>query len=85
MRNAAADLEFEEAARLRDEIKRLEAQELAAIGADLDGLPWKDGEAGENAGAILATQRAERTRANLTKRGASSGKGRRKRRARRGP
>ncbi|MBO22087.1 MAG: excinuclease ABC subunit B [Rhodospirillaceae bacterium] len=85
MHNAAADLEFEEAARLRDEIKRLEAQELAAIGADLDGLPWKDGEAGENAGAILATQRAERTRANLTKRGASSGKGRRKRRARRGP
>jgi excinuclease ABC subunit B len=28
MRNAAADLEFEEAARLRDEIKRLEALEL---------------------------------------------------------
>src|SRR5690606_33043445 len=29
MRDAAADLEFEEAARLRDEIKRLEALELA--------------------------------------------------------
>jgi excinuclease ABC subunit B len=28
MREAAADLEFEEAARLRDEIRRLEAQEL---------------------------------------------------------
>ena len=28
MRDAAADLEFEEAARLRDEIKRLEALEL---------------------------------------------------------
>jgi excinuclease ABC subunit B len=28
MRNAAADLEFEEAARLRDEIKRLEALAL---------------------------------------------------------
>ena len=29
MRDAAADLEFEEAARLRDEVKRLEAVELA--------------------------------------------------------
>jgi excinuclease ABC subunit B len=29
MREAAADLEFEEAARLRDEIRRLEALELA--------------------------------------------------------
>ena len=28
MRNAAADLEFEEAGRLRDEIRRLEADEL---------------------------------------------------------
>jgi excinuclease ABC subunit B len=28
MRNAAADLEFEEAGRLRDEIRRLEASEL---------------------------------------------------------
>ncbi len=28
MREAAADLEFEEAARLRDEIRRLESQEL---------------------------------------------------------
>jgi excinuclease ABC subunit B len=28
MRTAAADLEFEEAARLRDEIRRLEAKEL---------------------------------------------------------
>ena len=36
MRAAAADLEFEEAARLRDEIKRLEALDLglrAAAGA----------------------------------------------------
>ena len=29
MRDAAADLEFEEAARLRDELKRLQATELA--------------------------------------------------------
>jgi excinuclease ABC subunit B len=32
MRTAAADLEFEEAARLRDEIKRLEASELDIAG-----------------------------------------------------
>jgi excinuclease ABC subunit B len=38
MRAAAADLEFEEAARLRDEIKRLEAQDL--------GLPPGEGGAG---------------------------------------
>jgi excinuclease ABC subunit B len=34
MRAAAADLEFEEAARLRDEIKRLEAQELDQMDPD---------------------------------------------------
>ena len=31
MRDAAADLDFEEAARLRDEIKRLRSTELAVI------------------------------------------------------
>ena len=31
MRDAAADLDFEKAARLRDEIKRLKAAELAAM------------------------------------------------------
>jgi excinuclease ABC subunit B len=36
MREAAADLEFEEAARLRDEIRRLEATDL---GIPIDGLP----------------------------------------------
>ncbi len=36
MRTAAADLEFEEAARLRDEIRRLEALDL---GVPLDGAP----------------------------------------------
>ena len=40
MRNAAADLEFEEAARLRDEIKRLEAADL---GMTLDGKPLPKG------------------------------------------
>ena len=40
MRTAAADLEFEEAARLRDEIKRLEAADL---GMTLDGKPLAKG------------------------------------------
>lgn len=35
MREAAADLEFETAARLRDEIKRLQATELAIAGDPL--------------------------------------------------
>ena len=39
MHNAAADLEFEEAANLRDEIKRLETKQLESMGADLDGSP----------------------------------------------
>ena len=37
MRAAAADLEFEEAARLRDEIRKLEAKELAALDGDPAG------------------------------------------------
>jgi excinuclease ABC subunit B len=35
MKEAAADLEFEEAARLRDEIKRLEQAELQYLGSDI--------------------------------------------------
>ena len=37
MREAAAELEFEDAARLRDEIKKLEALELAQLGNEGDG------------------------------------------------
>jgi len=44
MRTAAADLEFEEAARLRDEIKRLEATELA-IASDPMARPQEIDEA----------------------------------------
>ncbi|MDH3595369.1 MAG: excinuclease ABC subunit UvrB [Rhodospirillales bacterium] len=46
MREAAADLEFEEAARLRDEIRRLEAQDLE--------LPAPSGGAGGGAGGGFA-------------------------------
>ena len=38
MRSAAADLEFEEAARLRDELRRLEALELETASGEIDPL-----------------------------------------------
>jgi excinuclease ABC subunit B len=43
MRAAAADLEFEEAARLRDEIRRLEEMDL---GLDVESMPSQAGAAG---------------------------------------
>ena len=45
MRDAAADLEFEEAARLRDEIKRLETMELAIHDDPLARNPVGEGNA----------------------------------------
>jgi excinuclease ABC subunit B len=39
MLKAAADLEFEEAARLRDELRRLESLDLAVSDGELDGEP----------------------------------------------
>jgi len=69
MRAAAADLEFEEAARLRDEIQRLEAMELGIGGAD---------DAAIGANPLLASVRraeAEKKRANTG--GGSSQKTRR--------
>ena len=47
MRAAAADLEFEEAARLRDELRRLEAMDL---GLDRPGMSPKAVAAGKPAG-----------------------------------
>ena len=57
MRDAAADLEFEEAARLRDEIKRLEQMELAVADDPLARNP------GEGVGAALAPRSGEGDRA----------------------
>ena len=48
MRDAAADLEFEEAARLRDEIKRLEQMELAVADDPLARNPGEEGGAAGN-------------------------------------
>lgn len=78
MREAAADLEFEEAARLRDEIKRLEAQDMALGGFELD----ESGDA-----PTLEQRRAARTKAAFArpdkakarKRVGKSGKPRRRR------
>ena len=47
MRAAAADLEFEEAARLRDEIKRLEMMELEYGGGDTLGAPGESGDSSD--------------------------------------
>lgn len=46
MRDAAANLEFEEAARLRDEIKRLEQQELLTASDPLAKLQGSETAAG---------------------------------------
>jgi excinuclease ABC subunit B len=78
MREAAADLEFEEAARLRDEIKRLEAQDMALGGFEL-------GESGD--APTLEQRRAARTAAAFARpdkgkarqRAGKSGKPRRRR------
>ena len=59
MKEAAANLEFEEAARLRDEIKRLQAVELA-VGDD----PLARQEAVEAAGGGFAGERPSGRAAN---------------------
>ena len=72
MRDAAADLEFEEAARLRDEIKRLETLELAVADDPLARNPGQ--EAGSAAGATGKSKARGGERSEL----AVSGKGPRK-------
>ena len=57
MRDAAADLEFEEAARLRDEIKRLEQMELAVSDDPLARYPG-EGSSGTNSGQAAAGRSA---------------------------
>nr|WP_245615641.1 excinuclease ABC subunit UvrB [Afifella pfennigii] len=64
MLQAAADLEFEEAARLRDEIKRLEETELAVL----------DDPLARNAG-IENTRQSRKDAAKKTKAGAGAGAG----------
>ncbi|MBN8995546.1 MAG: excinuclease ABC subunit UvrB [Rhizobiales bacterium] len=61
MRDAAADLEFEEAARIRDEIKRLEQMELAV--AD-DVMGGEEARAGERASMPASGETSGRVRKN---------------------
>lgn len=72
MREAAADLEFETAARLRDEIKRLQATELAiaddplARQSDVEGSAGKyQGERSYGASANLPTRARKPTDADM--------------------
>lgn len=59
MKNAAADLEFEEAARLRDEIKKLQDRELG-IGEPRSGKPQGRSKAGRSGSAHVLGGRASR-------------------------
>ncbi|MGJ7040167.1 excinuclease ABC subunit B [Shinella sp. BE166] len=63
MRDAAADLDFEKAARLRDEIKRLKAAELAVMD---DPMAREEAKAQEKGGAKTPSSSAS-TRASKTK------------------
>ena len=59
MREAAANLEFEEAARLRDEIRRLEAAEL---GVQLNPTGRADSQRGRSADGRSRAQRMAKAR-----------------------
>jgi excinuclease ABC subunit B len=73
MREAAADLNFEEAARLRDEVKRLRATELAVV----DDPTTKQRVVQQRAGAYVGTKKygeaANLPTSSLKKRGSSPG------------
>ncbi|HIP79731.1 MAG TPA: excinuclease ABC subunit UvrB, partial [Kiloniellaceae bacterium] len=66
MREAAADLEFEEAARLRDEIKRLQDQEL--------GLDKPGSASGDGSGAGFADRIAKASAASKSRKGKYRGR-----------
>jgi excinuclease ABC subunit B len=72
MREAAADLNFEEAARLRDEVKRLRATELAVVDDPTAKQRVVQGKAGAYAGAKKYGEAANLPTASLKKRGDAS-------------
>src|SRR5258708_14514677 len=69
MREAAADLNFEEAARLRDEVKRLRATELAVVDDPTAKQRTVQGKAGAYAGMKKYGDAANLPAAALKKRG----------------
>jgi excinuclease ABC subunit B len=72
MREAAADLNFEEAARLRDEVKRLRATELAVVDDPTAKQRVVQGKAGAYAGTKKYGESANLPASAMKKRGASS-------------
>jgi excinuclease ABC subunit B len=72
VREAAADLNFEEAARLRDEVKRLRATELAVVDDPTAKQRVVQGKAGAYAGMKKYGESANLPAASLKKRGATS-------------
>jgi len=72
MREAAADLNFEEAARLRDEVKRLRATELAVVDDPTAKQRIVQGKAGAYAGAKKYGDAANLPTGSLKKRGGSA-------------
>jgi excinuclease ABC subunit B len=72
MREAAADLNFEEAARLRDEVKRLRATELAVVDDPTAKQRVVQGKAGAYAGMKKYGESANLPAGSLKKRGGTS-------------
>jgi len=72
MREAAADLNFEEAARLRDEVKRLRATEMAVVDDPTAKQRTVQGKAGAYAGLKKYGEAANLPAASMKKRGGSS-------------
>jgi excinuclease ABC subunit B len=75
MREAAADLNFEEAARLRDEVKRLRATELAVVDDPTAKQRTVQGKAGAYAGMKKYGESANLPAASLKKRASSPSPG----------
>jgi excinuclease ABC subunit B len=72
MREAAADLNFEEAARLRDEVKRLRATELAVVDDPTAKQRTVQGKAGAYAGIKKYGEAANLPAGSLKKRGGNN-------------
>jgi excinuclease ABC subunit B len=72
MREAAADLNFEEAARLRDEVKRLRATELAVVDDPTAKQRTVQGKAGAYAGIKKYGEAANLPTGSLKKRGGNN-------------
>src|SRR5581483_10193516 len=72
MREAAADLNFEEAARLRDELKRLRATELAVVDDPTIKQRHVEARAGAYAGAKKYGEAANLPTSAMKKRGGAS-------------